>query len=141
METKAKTTVTVVTTVQQTPEKAWEVWTTPAHITQWNFAADTWHCPQAVNDLRPGGRFSWRMEAKDGSLGFEYAGVYEQVTPYNSIVARLDDDRQVRVAFEDLNGETKVTEHFEADAQHSVDLQLAGWQAILDNFKKHAESI
>ncbi|AKQ47142.1 hypothetical protein TH63_18255 [Rufibacter radiotolerans] len=141
MENEAKTTVTVETTVQQPVEKVWERWTTPEHITQWNFAADTWQCPNATNDLQPGGRFVWRMEAKDGSMGFDYSGTYEQVIPYKKIVGQLDDDRQVTITFDGQDGQTQVTETFEVEDQNSVDLQRAGWQAILDNFKKHAESV
>lgn len=140
METKDKTKITIDTTVQLPANKVWELWTMPEHITQWSFANDEWCCPKAENDLRPGGRFSSRMEAKDGSMGFDFAGIYEQVIPHKKLVYRLEDERQVIVDFEALDNETKVTETFEVEDLNSVDLQRAGWQAILDNFKKYAES-
>lgn len=140
METKDKTTLTVETIIQVPTDKVWELWTKPEHITQWNFATDEWHCPQADNNIEPGGRFNWRMEAKDGSMGFDYSGVYEQVIPNKLIVYKLDDGRQVNIEFFDLDSKTKVTEKFEIEDLNSIDLQRAGWQAILDNFKNYAES-
>ncbi|AMM50851.1 hypothetical protein TH61_06175 [Rufibacter sp. DG15C] len=140
METKDKPTLTVETTVQQPVEKVWELWATPEHITQWNFAHESWQCPAATNDLQRGGRFVWRMEARDGSVGFDYAGTYEQVVPHKSIVLKLDDGRQVRITFDSLGDQTKVTEVFEVEDVNTIELQRNGWQAILDNFKKHAES-
>jgi uncharacterized protein YndB with AHSA1/START domain len=140
MQTKNKTTVTVKTTVQLPVEKVWEFWTKPEHITHWNFAADTWQCPSATNDLQPGGRFVWRMEAKDGSMGFDYCGTYEQVVPHQTIVSKLDDDRQVSITFDGHDGQTQVTETFEVEDQNTIELQRSGWQAILDNFKTYAEA-
>ncbi|MFC6998463.1 SRPBCC family protein [Rufibacter roseus] len=140
METKDKTTVTVETTIQMPADQVWEFWTKPEHITQWNCATDTWQCPRAENDLTPGGRFLSRMEAKDGSMGFDFSGIYEQVIPNRQLVYRLDDGRLVRVDFSDMGNETKVTENFEVEELNSLDLQRTGWQAILDNFKKYAES-
>lgn len=134
------TTVTVETSVQAPVEKVWELWTAPEHITQWNFATDAWHCPSAENDLKPGGRFVWRMEAKDGSFGFDYSGTYGHVVPHESIEYRLDDNRQVTITFTELGQETKVVETFEVEDLNSLDLQRSGWQAILENFKKHTEA-
>ena len=140
MQTTNKTRVTVQTTVEQPIDKVWELWTSPQHITQWNFATDEWRCPTADNDLKPGGRFSWRMEAKDGSMGFDYCGTYDQVMPNKRIVCTLDDGRQVILDFNEHENETTVIETFEVEDLNSVDQQRAGWQAILDNFKKYAET-
>ena len=133
-------TITIQTTIQAPLEKVWTSWTTPTHITHWNFATDEWHCPEAVNDLKPGGTFSWRMEAKDGSMGFDYAGTYLQVKQPNSIEKQLADGRKVDIFFTEKNGETTVTEVFEPDLQHDPELQRQGWQAILQNFKNYVES-
>jgi len=135
---KAKN-VTVETLVDLPAEKTWELWTRPEHITQWNFAADTWHCPAAENDLKPGGKFSWRMEAKDGSMGFDYCGKYNEIIPHKQITGTLDDGRKVLVFFSEQDGKTRLTEDFEIDNSHSIEQQRAGWQAILDNFRKYAE--
>lgn len=140
METKDKTTITVETTVQQPVEKVWKFFTTPKHITQWNFAHESWQCPSAANDVQPGGRLNWRMEAKDGSMGFDYTGTYEQVVPHKSLVYKIDDGRQVAVTFDSEGDKTKVTEVFEVEDTNTIELQRNGWQAILDNFKKYAES-
>ena len=141
MEPIKKTTITVETTIDLPKENVWEMWTNPEHITQWNFAADTWHCPSATNDLKPGGKFSWRMESKDGSMGFDYSGVYKEVKPIDQIHWILYDGRKVSIEFSNLDGKTNVTETFEAEDMNSIDQQKAGWQAILNNFKKHAESM
>lgn len=140
MGTKDKISLVVETVVQAPADKVWELWTTPAHITQWYFATDGWHCPRAENNATPGYRFTFRMEAKDGSMGFDYTGVYEEVVPQQLIRYKLEDGRQVSIRFDDLAGKTKVTESFEAEDSHAAEQQRAGWQAILDNFKKYAES-
>lgn len=140
METTDKTTITVETIVHLPADKVWELWTKPEHITQWNFAADSWHCPTAANNIKPGGEFSWRMEAKDGSMGFDFSGVYEQVTPNECIISKIEDGRQITVNFTNVDNGTKVTETFEAENTHSIDQQRVGWQAILNNFKKYAET-
>jgi uncharacterized protein YndB with AHSA1/START domain len=140
MGSGSKPKITVETTVDVPISRAWEVFTKPEHITQWNFASDEWHCPRAENDLKPGGRLVWRMEAKDGSAGFDFTGVYEEVNPNQRIIFRIDDGRQVTIDFKEVNGKTILTETFEAEGTHSLEMQKSGWQAILDNFKKHAES-
>jgi len=134
-----KPTITVQTTVNLPVDQTWSYWSGPEHITQWNFAADSWHCPSATNDLKPGGRFSWRMEAKDGSMGFDYCGTYMQVDEHKLIISRLDDDREVRVEFFEQDGKTRVTETFETEDVNTLDLQRTGWQAILDNFRNYTE--
>lgn len=140
MQAPQKTLITVEVTISAEPEHVWECWTQPEHIMKWNFASPDWCCPAATNDLRVGGAFSWRMEAKDGSMGFDYSGSYEDVMPISRIEVRLDDDREVKIYFEPNEDGVHVIETFEIEDQNSADMQRAGWQAILDNFKKHAES-
>ena len=120
-------------------DQVWNVWTSPDHIVKWNNASDDWHTPKAENDLRVGGKFTYRMEAKDGSVGFAFSGIYEEVDPKARIVYRLEDDRKVLVTFEEAAGEIKVTETFDPEEMNSMELQKAGWQAILDNFKRYTE--
>lgn len=140
MENTNNTFITVKTQVQAPLEKVWEVWTKPEHIVRWNAASSDWHTHRAVNDLRDGGRFLARMESRDGTMGFDFSGVYQQVIPFSLIEYLLDDGRRVRVSFEGDQGKTSVTETFEAEHTHSAELQQAGWQAILDNFKIYAEN-
>lgn len=135
-----KKTITVETTVNAPVEKVWKSWTTPTDIIQWNNANDDWHTPHAENDLRVGGEFLARMEAKDGSFGFDFGGTYEDVIPNKKIVYVLGDGRRVDITFDGNGGYTKVRETFEAEEVNSIELQRNGWQAILDNFKKHTES-
>jgi len=140
METKERTVVTVENTINAPVEKVWEHWTKPEHITKWNYASDDWHTPWAKNDLRPGGNFSSRMEAKDGSMGFEYGGVYDEVKENEYIESTLGDGRKVKVRFSPQGNTTKVVESFEAEETNPVEMQKGGWQAILDNFKKYSEN-
>jgi uncharacterized protein YndB with AHSA1/START domain len=140
METQEKTTITVENTVNAPVEKVWNYWTKPEHITKWNNASDDWHSPRAENDLRPGGKFSSRMEAKDGSMGFDFGGVYDVVAPNEYIEFTLGDGRKVKVRFAASGDTTKVTESFEAEETNSIELQRNGWQAILNNFKKYTEA-
>ena len=140
METENKTKITVETTVNAPVDQVWKFWTTPEHIRQWSFADDSWHTPTAENDLRPGGRFVSRMEAKDGSVGFDFEGVYDEVKTNELIAYTLGDERKVNITFQDLGNQTKVVETFEAESQNSLELQQGGWQAILNNFKKHVEA-
>ncbi|MDZ4709956.1 MAG: SRPBCC family protein [Saprospiraceae bacterium] len=140
METTVKKTVTVETIVRVPVEKAWMFWTTPDHIIQWNNASEDWHTPRAENDLRKGGSFLSRMEAKDGSMGFDFGGVYDEIITHQENSYTMGDGRKVNIRFiPEANG-TKVIETFEAENTHSVEMQRAGWQAILDNYKNHAES-
>lgn len=128
----------VETTVSAPLSRAWEAYTTPADITQWNAAIDTWHCPSATVDLREGGAFSSRMEAKDGSMGFDFAGTYTKIEPHRLIESSFG-DRTSRVTFsEGANGVT-VGVDFDGEDQNPEEMQRAGWQSILDNFKKHVE--
>ncbi|RJE87031.1 polyketide cyclase [Paenibacillus sp. 1011MAR3C5] len=133
-------TITVEAIVPSSVERIWSYWTEPEHIKQWNKASDDWHTPYAENDLRAGGKFVSRMEAKDGSFGFDFGGVYDEVNVNESISYTLGDGRQVKIVFTREGNDTKVIETFEAEATNSVEMQQAGWQAILDQFKKYVET-
>lgn len=139
METKTKTTITVENTVIASVEKVWEYWTKPEHIKKWNFASDDWHTPYAENDLRTGGKFISRMEAKDGSFGFDFEGVYDEVKENKYIEYSLGDGRKVKTTFKGNGNETKIVETFDPEAENPIEMQRGGWQAILDNFKKYTE--
>lgn len=133
--------ITIHTDVHAPLDVTWAAWTRPEHITQWNFASPDWHCPAAMNDLRSGGTFSSTMAARDGSLQFEFGGEHTQVEPGHLIASRLGDGRTMRVTFEALGADvTRVTETFDPEGQHPAEMQRAGWQAILDNFRAHAEA-
>ena len=134
------TKVTIEATISATPEKVWEFYTEPEHITNWNFASDDWFCPSAENDLRVGGKYKARMEAKDGSFGFDFEAVYDEIKEHKKLAYTMPDGRMVITDFEDLGSSTKVTTVFDAETQNDVDFQKAGWQAILNNFKKYAEA-
>jgi uncharacterized protein YndB with AHSA1/START domain len=139
METGNFTKVTVETVIQAPVAKVWTYWTEPVHITKWNQASEDWHAPRAENDLRVGGSFVTRMEAKDGSMGFDFGGVYDVVKQHEAIGYTMDDGRRVDIAFIDQGNETKVVETFDAEGTHPIEFQQAGWQAIMDNFKKYVE--
>lgn len=140
MEPKKETKkITVENTVNAPTEAVWELWNGPRHITKWNFASNDWHCPKAENDLRVGGKLKSRMEAKNGSMGFDFERIYDEVTDQQKISYAMSDGRKVTTSFENLNGKTKITTTFDAENQNPVEMQQAGWQAILDNFKKYAE--
>jgi uncharacterized protein YndB with AHSA1/START domain len=138
METSKK--IVVETTVQAPVEKVWEFWTEPTHITKWNTASEEWHTPYAENDLQVGGKFLSRMEAKDGSFGFDFGGVYDDVRLNEGIAYTLEDGRKVTINFIRQEDETKVIETFDAENTNPIEMQEAGWQAILDNFKKYINS-
>ena len=140
MATIEKESITIGVTIHSPVEKVWTLWTDPKHIVNWNSASDDWHTTKAENDLRPGGKFFSRMEAKDGSVGFDFTGKYNKVEQYKLITSTLDDDREVQVSFVSKGNETTITEIFEAEDENAIELQQAGWQAILDNFKKYAET-
>jgi len=141
MEQANKTVITVKNTINAPVKKVWEYWTKPEHITQWNNASDDWHSPSAKNDLRVGGQFSTRMEAKDGSMGFDFGGVYDVVNENEHIEYTMDDGRKVSVRFTSNGDHTEVEERFDAEETNPVELQRNGWQAILDNFKGYAEAL
>ncbi|HZV61528.1 MAG TPA: SRPBCC family protein [Methylophilaceae bacterium] len=132
--------ITIETVVHADLEKTWKAWNTPADITQWNAASVDWHTPKSTVDLRIGGKFSARMEARDGSMGFDFEGTYTNVIDKKLIEYSMDDGRTVSVRFEAINGSVKVTETFDADNTHSAEMQRQGWQSILNNFKRHVEA-
>ena len=131
--------IKIETTVKSPVNKVWEYYTNPAHITRWNFATDDWTCPSSENDLRTGGKFTSRMEAKDGSMGFDFGGTYTNVVDKKLIEYTMDDNRTVSVAFQENNDKTLVTVVFDAEEQNSIEMQKNGWQAILNNFKTYTE--
>ena len=132
-------TISVETLINAPGEKVWELWTGEEHICKWNAASDEWHTTTATNDLNAGGKFSYRMEAKDGSMGFDFEGTYTKVEPNTLIEYSLDDGRKTSIIFDDQDEGTLVTETFEAEDSNSIEMQQQGWQAILNNFKKYAE--
>ena len=140
METANKTKITIEATVNAPVEKVWKLWSAPEHITKWASASDDWHTPRAENDLRTGGKFSSRMEAKDGSMGFDFGGVYDNVKENELIEYTMGDDRRVIINFMGKGNETKIVQTFDAEETNPVEMQRGGWQAILNNFKKYAES-
>lgn len=131
--------ITVETEIDATIDKVWDAWTDPEAITQWNFATDEWCCPSAVNDLKPGGEFVFRMEAKDGSMGFDFTGTYDTIVNKESISYKMSDGRKVEINFIQQENSVKLTEGFEAEGSNSDEQQRLGWQAILGNFKKYVE--
>ena len=139
METTTKKAITVETTVNAAVEKVWKYWTEPQHIRQWNAASPDWHCPKSENDVRPGGKFSSTMAAKDGSFSFDFEGIHDQVEEHKLIASTMGDGRTMQVRFIPEGNATKVIETFEMESQNSEELQRGGWQAILDNFKKYTE--
>jgi uncharacterized protein YndB with AHSA1/START domain len=139
METASKTNITIENVINAPVEKVWKLWTIPEHITKWNNASDDWHTLRAENDLRAGGKFLSRMEARDGSFGFDFWGVYDQVDTHQLIEYTLGDGRKVIIYFTVESNKTKVVVTFEAENTNSIELQRGGWQAILDNFKKYVE--
>jgi uncharacterized protein YndB with AHSA1/START domain len=139
METKNKTSITVENTVKAPVEKVWRFWTEPEHIRKWAYAIDTWHTPYAENDLKVGGKFLSRMEAKDGSVGFDFGGIYDAIVPNKYLEYTIGDGRKVKITFAENDRETKITENFETEGTNPVEMQRGGWQAILDNFKRYTE--
>ena len=120
-------------------KEVWDAWVTADHITKWNFAIDEWCCPRAEIDLKDGGRFKYRMEAKDESAGFDFEGVFTKVAPQQSLHFELGDDRLVTIEFMQTANGTRVAETFEAEDENSAEQQKQGWQSILNNFKKYVE--
>lgn len=132
--------IIISATVSAPIHHAWDCYTQPQHITQWNFADPSWHCPSATNDLRVGGHYVARMEARDGSFGFDFEAVYTVITPGETFTYEFG-GRFATVTFTEANGQTTVKVAFDPETEHSIELQRTGWQAILDNFKRYAESI
>lgn len=137
--TKEKTVITVETTVNAPIGKVWKYWSEPQHIMSWNNASPDWHTPKAENDLREGGKFSSTMAAKDGSMSFDFGGIYDKVKENEKIEYTLGDTRTVKISFSEEGKGVKIVESFEAESENPIDMQKGGWQAILDNFKKYTE--
>ncbi len=133
--------ITVENLVEAPIDIVWASFTQPEHICCWYFATPDWHAPRAENDLRVGGKFLTRMEAKDGSFGFDFEGIYTDVVTEKMLRYELADGRYVVVNFDDKNGKTLVTETFVAETENPLEMQRAGWQAILDNFKNYTEDL
>lgn len=131
--------ITIKVDINQSLEKVWEYWNNPKHIVNWNVASDSWHVRFAKNDLEVGGKFISRMEAKDGSMGFDFGGTYNEIIKNKLITYTLGDGRKVKIEFIRDGEMTKVVESFEAEESNPIKLQKDGWQAILDNFKKYVE--
>lgn len=134
-----KQSITIKATINEPIEKVWKFWTEPEHIKKWNSASEDWHTTAAENDLRTGGKFFSRMEAKDGSFGFDFGGIYDEVKLHEVIAYTLGDERKVKITFECHDNKIEVIETFEAESENSIEMQQAGWQAILDNFKRYTE--
>lgn len=132
--------ITVETTVNAPISKAWSAYTTPADIKQWNAASDDWHTTQSTVNLREGGAFSSRMEAKDGSVGFDFAGTYTKIVP-NELIEYSFGDRTCVVEFLTGTNDVTVRVTFDAESEHSLEQQHQGWQAILNNFARHVEAM
>ncbi|MBC7875127.1 MAG: SRPBCC family protein [Ferruginibacter sp.] len=140
METQEKHMITVKATINAPVEKVWEYWTKPDHITNWCNASEDWHAPRAENDLREGGSFVTRMESKDGSMGFDFGGIYDTVRANEYIEYTMGDGRKVKISFSAQGNQTDVSESFDPEQTNSREMQQGGWQAILDNFKKYTEA-
>lgn len=134
------TKITVSTTIDATKEKVWGYWNEPEHIIQWNSASEEWYCPRAENDLQVGGTIKSRMEARDGSMGFDFEAVYDEVMDQEKIAYTMTDGRQAVTLFENVGGKTKISTTFDAEQSNPVEMQKDGWQAIIDSFKKYVEN-
>jgi uncharacterized protein YndB with AHSA1/START domain len=132
--------IKIETTANASLSKVWEAWNTPADIMQWNSADPSWHCPSSENDLRTGGTFKHRMEARDGSFGFDFGGIYDKVEPNKEISYTMSDGRKATTLFTEGNGKTNIETIFDAESENDPEFQKQGWQAILDNFVKFVES-
>ena len=136
MATQIKITASIIAPI----EKVWDKWTNPEYITKWNFAVDEWQCPRAENDLKVGGKYFARMEAKDGSFGFDFEAIYNVVKQNQELTYTMTDGRKATTIFESNGSETIVITTFDAESENPVEMQQQGWQAILNNFKKYADS-
>ncbi len=131
--------ITINATINAPVETVWNVWTEPEHIKKWNNASEDWHTTAAENDLKAGGRFLSRMEARDGSFGFDFSGTYDEVKLHEIIAYTLDDDRTVHITFKAKDNETEIIQTFEAENEFPKEYQEQGWLSILNNFKQYTE--
>lgn len=131
--------IQVRTSVMADKQKVWDYYTSPEHITQWNFADPSWHCPSASNDMKIGGRYVARMEARDGSFGFDFEAIYTEINILESFTYQFG-DRFAKIEFNTMNDQTEVIITFDPETENPIELQKNGWQAILNNFKIHTET-
>ena len=131
--------ITVSATINADVKKVWDYYTNPIHIINWNFAEPSWHCPTATNDLKVGGTYKARMEAKDGSSGFDFEAIYSTIVDGKEFTYEFG-GRTANVKFDSLNSQTQITVTFDPENENSIEKQKDGWQAILDNFKKYVEN-
>jgi len=134
------TKLTVHATINANRKKVWDYYTKPEHITKWNFADPSWHCPSAENDMRIGGKYKARMEARDGSFGFDFEAVYTKLDDEERFTYVMADGREVTVDFLNMGPKTDMIVKFDAETENPIEMQKGGWQAILDNFKKYTEA-
>ena len=132
--------ITVEVIIDAPVEKVWETWVNPEDVINWNAASDDWHTPKAVNDLQIGGKFNYRMEARDGSVGFDFWGTYDDIVENENIFYTMGDQRKVWLTFHSMGDATHLVEEFEAEDQNPIDMQRKGWQAILDRFANYIEA-
>jgi uncharacterized protein YndB with AHSA1/START domain len=133
------TKIVIQVVINAPAEQAWKLYTEPEHIMKWNSASGDWHTPKAENDLRIGGKFFSRMEAKDGSTGFDFSGTYDHVKANELIEYTMSDGRKAKTTFAENDGKTEITITFDAESTNSIEVQRNGWQAILDSFKKYVD--
>lgn len=131
--------LTIHATIKAPVEKVWKYYTEPTHVMHWNNASADWHTPRAENDLKVGGKFNFRMEARDGSAGFDFTGTYNEVKKNEVLAYAIEDGREVIVTFTKSGANTKITVQFEPENENPIEMQQSGWQAILDNFKRYVE--
>lgn len=139
METTHLTPITVEASINASAQKVWEYWTEPKHITRWCNASDDWHAPYAENDVRANGKFKTTMAAKDGSMSFDFEGVYSNIQPHKLIEYKIMDGRKVKITFTSEENKINVVETFDPESVNPIEMQKGGWQAILNNFKKYTE--
>lgn len=140
MDTTSNSAITVTTLVNAPVEKVWKCWSEPKHITNWCQASDDWHAPYAENDLRKDGKFKTTMAARDGSVSFDFEGIYTNVEQHKGIEYEMEDGRKVKITFSAKGKETEVVESFDPEGTNPLELQRQGWQSILNNFKKYTEA-
>lgn len=134
--------ITVQTEISKPIDEVWDLFNNPEHIVNWNFAHESWECPSSSNDLKVGAQLKSRMQAKDGSFGFDLIGIYDEINVNQNLKYHFEDNRNIEVIFEKLaDNKTKVIEIFDPETENPVEIQKDGWQAILDNFKKYSESV
>lgn len=134
------TKITITASINANIEKVWDYYTNPKHIVNWNFADPSWHCPSAQNDMRIGGKYNTRMEARDGSFGFDFEAIYNRIEIGKSFAYTLPDNRHITVDFESAGNKTNMVIMFDAEDENPIEMQKAGWQAILNNFVAYTEA-